>query len=74
MTTMNRPFARSLFGTHDILAQHQLLNEVADLVDAGVIRTTAENIIGTINAANLKQAHSLIESGRARGKLVLEGF
>jgi zinc-binding alcohol dehydrogenase family protein len=67
-------FARSLFNTLDILAQHQLLNQVADLVDAGVIRTTVSETLGTINAANLKKAHALIESGRARGKLVLEGF
>jgi NADPH2:quinone reductase len=67
-------FARSLFNTPDILAQHQLLNQVADLVDAGVIRTTVSETLGTINAANLKKAHALIESGRARGKLVLEGF
>jgi zinc-binding alcohol dehydrogenase family protein len=67
-------FARSLFGTPDMVAQHQLLNEVADRIDAGIIRTTATESIGTINAANLKKAHALIESGRARGKLVLEGF
>jgi hypothetical protein len=29
---------------------------------------------GPINAANLRRAHALIESGRARGKIVLEGF
>jgi NADPH2:quinone reductase len=39
-----------------------------------VIRTTAAETLGTINAANLKKAHALIESGRARGKLVLQGF
>jgi NADPH:quinone reductase-like Zn-dependent oxidoreductase len=63
-----------LFNTPDILEQHRLLNEVAKLVDAGVIRTTVAETLGTINAANLKKAHALIESGRARGKLVLEGF
>ena len=26
------------------------------------------------NAANLRKAHSLLESGRAKGKIVLEGF
>ena len=67
-------FARSLFNTPDILEQHRLLNEVANLVDAGAIRTTVAETLGTINAANLKKAHALIESGRARGKLVLEGF
>lgn len=67
-------FTRSLFGTADMLAQHQLLDEVAALVDAGVIRTTLAEHFGTINAYNLKRAHALLESGRARGKIVLENF
>ena len=48
-----------------MLKQHELLNRVAGLVDAGVLRTTIAETIGTINAANLKKAHALIESGRA---------
>jgi zinc-binding alcohol dehydrogenase family protein len=67
-------FTRSLFNTPDMAAQHDLLNEVADLVDAGIIRSTATEHLGTINATNLKAAHALIESGRARGKVVLSGF
>ena len=67
-------FTRSSFQTADMDAQHQLLNEVAKLVDAGTIRTTLAEKIGTINAANLRRGPALIESGRARGKLVLEGF
>ena len=67
-------FTRSLFETDDMAAQHELLNEVADLVDAGVLTTTVTESFGTINAANLKRAHALIESGRSKGKIVLEGF
>ncbi len=67
-------FTRSLFETEDMIAQHHLLNEIADLVDAGVIRTTLAQNLGPINAANLKKAHALIESGKATGKIVLEGF
>jgi len=67
-------FTRSLFETRDMIAQHQLLAEVSSLVDTGVIRTTLGEYLGAINAANLKRAHALIESGSARGKLVLEGF
>ncbi len=67
-------FARSLYRTPDMIAQHELLNEVADLVDAGLIRTTANEPFGIINAANLKELHALIESGKAKGKLVLESF
>jgi hypothetical protein len=47
---------------------------VAELVDAGVIRTTFGEHFGRINAENLKRGHALIESGRAKGKIVLEGF
>ena len=39
-----------------------------------LIRTTLTEMFGPINAANLKQAHALIESGKARGKIVLTGF
>lgn len=67
-------FTRSLFGTDDMIGQHRLLNEVSALVDAGLIRTTLAEHLGTINAANLKRAHALIESGKARGKVVLEGW
>jgi zinc-binding alcohol dehydrogenase family protein len=67
-------FTRSSFQTPDMEAQHRLLSEVAKLVDSGTIRTTLAQTLGVINAANLRQAHALIESGRARGKLVLEGF
>jgi zinc-binding alcohol dehydrogenase family protein len=67
-------FARSRFETPDIAEQGKLLAEVAALVDAGRIRTTANASFGTINAANLKRAHALIESGKAQGKVVLTGF
>jgi zinc-binding alcohol dehydrogenase family protein len=67
-------FTRSLFETPDMIEQHYLLDEVADLIDAGVIRTTVGEHLGKINAANLKKAHALIESGKAKGKVVLEGF
>ncbi|WP_448134788.1 zinc-binding alcohol dehydrogenase family protein [Stenotrophomonas rhizophila] len=67
-------FTRSSFNTPDLQRQHDLLERVAALVDAGVLRTTLGEHYGRINAANLRQAHALIESHRARGKLVLEGF
>ena len=67
-------FTRSMFQTADQINQHLLLNEVAELVDAGIIRTTFGEHFGRIDAANLRRAHALLESGRARGKIVLEGF
>ena len=67
-------FTRSLFETPDMIAQHRLLSEMAQLVDAGVIRTTVGEHYGVINADNLKRAHALLESGKSKGKIVLEGF
>ena len=67
-------FARPVFQTADMIEQHKLLNHVAELVDAGQIKTTLTEVFGTINAENLKKAHALVESGTARGKIVLSGF
>lgn len=44
------------------------------MVDDEQIKTTLGDHLGAINAVNLTKAHALIESGSARGKLVLSGF
>ncbi|KQV45012.1 zinc-binding alcohol dehydrogenase family protein [Massilia sp. Root335] len=67
-------FTRSMFETPDMHEQGILLGRVAELVDAGRVRTTANAVFGRINAENLTRAHALIESGKAVGKIVLEGF
>jgi len=67
-------YTRSMFSTRDQIRQHELLNRVASLIDSGVLRTTLNETFGTINAANLRRAHELLETNRARGKIVLEGF
>ncbi|WP_017431237.1 zinc-binding alcohol dehydrogenase family protein [Vreelandella jeotgali] len=67
-------FARPMFHTPDMIEQHRLLTYVAAEVDAGRIRTTLNTVMGAINADNMRQAHALIETGTARGKVVLEGF
>ncbi|CAH0139902.1 MULTISPECIES: zinc-binding alcohol dehydrogenase family protein [Pseudomonas] len=67
-------FVRSLFETPDMIKQHEMLTRVAELVDQGVLRTTFGQNFGTINAANLRRAHALVESQTAIGKIVLVGF
>ncbi|MFK3768470.1 zinc-binding alcohol dehydrogenase family protein [Pseudomonas putida] len=67
-------FTRSLYTTEDMIKQHQLLERVSALVDEGVLKTTVGEHFGAINADNLRRAHALLESGKARGKAVLEGF
>lgn len=51
-----------------------LLTRIGQLVDSGVLRSPLVEPFGTINAANLRRAHAFLESGEARGKVVLSGF
>jgi NADPH:quinone reductase len=67
-------FTRSIFATPDMDEQHRVLGEVSRLVDAGVLETTRHDHFGPISAANLTRAHAHLETGRAIGKAVLEGF
>jgi NADPH:quinone reductase len=67
-------FTRAMFATADMIAQHRLLADVATLVDRGVIRTTLGVVVGPIDAKHLREAHALIESGKAVGKVVLAGW
>jgi len=67
-------FTRSLFQTKDMARQHEILENIRRLIEDGTLRTTTGNHYGKINAENLRRAHAFIESGRSRGKVVLEGF
>lgn len=67
-------FTRSLFETADMVQQHVLLDRVSALIDEGVLRTTTGQHFGAITVDNLRRAHALLESNRAKGKVVLEGF
>jgi NADPH:quinone reductase-like Zn-dependent oxidoreductase len=67
-------YTRSLFDTPDVIRQHEVLCKVADMVDAGALRSTVGEHFGKINAENLRRAHQLLESQRTQGKIVLEGF
>ncbi len=67
-------FTRSMFETKDMQKQHELLNRCAQLVDSGVLKTTMNEVLGKINAENLRRAHAALEGKRTIGKLVLAGF
>ncbi|MGY8975882.1 MAG: zinc-binding dehydrogenase, partial [Alphaproteobacteria bacterium] len=53
---------------------HKLLSYVAKEIDAGRIRTTVSEVLSPINAANMREAHRLVETGKVKGKIVVEGF
>ncbi|ARP93204.1 zinc-binding alcohol dehydrogenase family protein [Bordetella genomosp. 13] len=67
-------FTRPMFETDDMQRQHDILERVAALVDSGVLRTTMGDHYGKIDVANMRRAHARLESGLARGKIVMEGF
>jgi len=63
-------FARPLHSPEDPY-QHELLTEVARLVDAGQLRTTANVRIEGITPESLREAHRLVDAGTVVGKVVL---
>lgn len=67
-------FTRSMYQTADMVEQHRLLQRIAELIDDGALRTTAAKTLTPINAANLRQAHAMLESGQAIGKVVLAAW
>ena len=67
-------FTRAMFGTPDMVRQHEILNDVAALVDNGKLQTTWTETLGAINARNLRAAHKRLESGSTIGKVVLAGW
>lgn len=67
-------FTRSMYETEDMIEQHHLLRRVAELVDAGTVKTTVGKVLEPINAKNLKAAHAEIENRRTIGKIVLQGW
>lgn len=67
-------FSRSAEGGEAQLAQGQILDRLAELVEAGEIRTTQTQTLGPINAVTLEQAHALLASGRTLGKIALAGW
>ena len=64
-------FTRPLAGGDIQLAQHHLLGRVAELVDAGQVRSTATTVLQPINAEQLREAHRLVQTGRTIGKVVV---
>jgi len=64
-------FTRSMYETQDMIEQHRILENIARLIDQQAIKTTLNEVFGTINAENIQRAHDVIESGQSRGKIVL---
>ena len=64
-------FTRAMYETPDMEVQHDILDRAADLFEDGTLRHTLREVLGPLDAENLREAHARIESGRTIGKLVL---
>jgi NADPH2:quinone reductase len=67
-------FARPRFHTPDMIRHHQILGRVGSLVEAGALQSTLSEVIGPVNAENLREAHRRMEAGSTIGKLALAGW
>ena len=67
-------FTRAMFATPDMIRQHEILSRVAQLIDAEEIKSTVTRVLSPINAATMREAHRLIESGAMIGKLAITGW
>ena len=67
-------FTRPLFQPPDMIAQHDALERIAQLVDGGSLRTTLAAELGPINADTLRRAHAMVEDGHMTGKVVVAGW
>ncbi|WP_423840823.1 zinc-binding alcohol dehydrogenase family protein [Vibrio mytili] len=65
-------FTRSLFNTDDIQKQQDILFQVANLIDAGRIKSTLTNTLYGFSAETLKEAHKRIESSTSIGKTAVK--
>jgi NADPH2:quinone reductase len=67
-------FTRALYGARDLVEQHDILEDVAKLVDDGRLRTTMTTELQPFDAQTMRKAHALVEDGHTVGKVVVSGF
>lgn len=65
-------YTRSMFTTEDIARQHEILNHISELLDAGTLKPTLTTTLQGFTVENLKKAHEMQESGKTIGKTVIE--
>jgi NADPH2:quinone reductase len=64
-------FTKAVHQTDDMIGQHELLDEVAGLIDTGRLVTTATERLSPLDAEQLREAHRLVEDGSMIGKVVV---
>lgn len=65
---------RIKYNTEDKFRVHEILQDISNMLAEGRLTHTLTKTMHPINAANIKEAHKIIESKIMIGKLVLSGF
>ncbi len=64
-------YTRSMFTTPDMARQGEILDTVAELLDAGKLQTTLNETLQGFCVETLKAAHQRVLEGHMRGKVVI---
>ncbi|UQS83099.1 zinc-binding alcohol dehydrogenase family protein [Bombilactobacillus thymidiniphilus] len=67
-------YSKSYYQTIDLVSQHDILNELAQLYENEKLQPIDTIHYAPINAANMKKAHANVEAGTMIGKVVLTGW
>lgn len=64
-------YTRSMYQTADMARQGEILNEVAKLVDAGVVESSLSETLHSLSVESITEAHRKVLDGHMRGKVVV---
>lgn len=67
-------FTRLDYPGQDLIRYHQILSDLAQLIDRQIIGSTMTSELAPINAATVQQAHAALAANRTIGKIALTGF
>ena len=65
-------YTRSMYQTADMARQGEILNEVAKLVDNGVVESSLSETLHGLSVESITEAHRKVLDGHMRGKVVVE--
>ena len=64
-------FTKSMFKTKNMVSHHNILTQIASMIDEGKIISTLQQTIGPITPGNIITAHQKLLTGKTIGKIAL---
>lgn len=65
-------YTRSMYQTADMARRGEILNEVAKLVDNGVVESSLSETLHGLSVESITEAHHMVLEGICVGKVVVE--